>query len=157
MLISLIAAMAENRVIGHHRAIPWNIPSDQKRFRAITMGHAILFGRVTFEIIGHPLPGRRNIVLTRQEHYQAPGIEVVHSIEEALNVCAREDELFICGGSMVFDETVHLADRIYLSVIHAVYEGDSFFPIIPDSFREAGREEVKETPPYSFIRYERMG
>ena len=157
MLISLIAAMAENRVIGYNKAIPWNIPSDQKRFRAITMGHSILFGRVTYEIIGRPLPGRRNIVLTRQEHYQAPGVVVVHSLEEAVSACAGEEELFIGGGGMVFEETVDLADRIYLSVIHGVYQGDSFFPVIPGSFREASREEIKETPPYSFIQYVRKG
>jgi dihydrofolate reductase len=156
MIISLIAAMAENRVIGYKKAIPWKIPSDQKRFRSITMGHAILFGRVTYEIIGRPLPGRKNIVLTTRKNYHAPGAIVVHNLDEALGVCAGEEELFIGGGGIVFDETVELAERIYLSVIHRVYRGDSFFPVIPDSFREVSREEIKDILPYSFIQYERL-
>jgi dihydrofolate reductase len=154
MIISLIAAMAENRVIGNRNRIPWNIPSDQKRFRDITMGHSILLGRVTFEIIGRPLPGRKNIVLTRKPQYQAPGVLVVHSLEEAFEVCKGE-EVFVSGGGMVFDETIAFADRIYLSVIHETYEGDSFFPVVPDSFSEVAREEIEDPPPYSFIRYER--
>lgn len=155
MLISLIAAMAENRVIGYRNSIPWHISSDQKRFRAMTMGHPILLGRVTFEIIGRPLPGRKNIVLTRQQGYRAPGAVVVHSLEEALAACKGEEELFVSGGGMVFEETIGLADRIYLSIIHRDYEGDSFFPEIPGSLKEVSREEIKETPPYSFVRYER--
>lgn len=155
MLISLIAAMAENRVIGSKNRIPWNIPSDQKRFREITMGHALIFGRVTFEIIGHPLPGRKNIVLTRQPHYRAEGAIVVHSLDEAFAACKGEGEVFIGGGGTVFDETIGIADRIYLSVVHGFYEGDTFFPQVPSFFSEVSREEIGDTPPYRFIRYER--
>ncbi len=155
MIISLIAAMAENRVIGYRGKIPWNIPSDQKRFREITMGSAVLFGRVTFEIIGHPLPGRRNVVLTRKQHYQPPGVLVVHSLDEAFAACSNESELFIGGGGIVFEETISVADRIYLSVIHESYEGDSFFPLIPADFTEASRKEIEDMPSYSFIVYER--
>ncbi len=155
MIISLIGAMAENRVIGNKGAIPWHIPSDQKRFREITMGHAIILGRVTFESIGHPLPGRRNIVLTRQRHYQAGSTEVVHSLDEVFTICRGENEIFICGGGTVFDETIALADRIYLSVVHRSYEGDKFFPPVPEHLREVKREEIQDTPPYSFIRFER--
>jgi dihydrofolate reductase len=155
MIISLIAAMAENRVIGYRNSIPWHISSDQKRFRAITLGHAILLGRVTFEIIGHSLAGRNNIVLTRQKRYQAPGAVVVHSLEEAFAACKGEEELFVSGGGTVFQETIDLADRIYLSIIHRDYKGDSFFPEIPGSFKEVSREEMQETPPYSFVRYQR--
>lgn len=155
MIISLIAAMAENRVIGFRNSIPWRISSDQRRFRSITMGHTILLGRVTFEIIGRSLPGRKNIVLTRQKQYRAPGAVVVHSLQEAFAACKGEEELFVSGGGMVFEETIGLAGRIYLSIIHRDYEGDSFFPEIPGSFEEVGREEIKETPPYSFVRYER--
>lgn len=155
MIISLIAAMAENRVIGYRNTIPWRIPSDQQRFRAITMGHAVLFGRVTFEIIGRPLPGRKNIVLTRQQEYRAPGVLVVHSLEDAFAAAPVEEEFFVCGGGMVFKETIERADRIYLSVIHRPYAGDSFFPEIPGSFIETSREEIQEMPPYSFVRYDR--
>lgn len=157
MIISLIAAMAENRVIGNKRMIPWNIPSDMKRFREITMGHSIVLGRITYESIGYPLAGRRNIVLTRQQGYQARGAAVVHSLEQAFSVCKGEDEVFVCGGGTVFDETIGLADRIYLSIVHGSYEGDTFFPRVPECFSEISREEIKDTPPYSFIRYERRG
>jgi dihydrofolate reductase len=155
MIISLIAAMAENRVIGYKNAIPWNIPSDQKRFRDMTMGHAVIFGRKTFEIIGRPLPGRKNIVLTRRRDFHPKGAVVAHSLEDAFAACEGEDEVFICGGGIVFHETIALARRIYLTVIHRAYEGDTFFPVVPDSFMEIEKEEVHNTPSYAFVLYER--
>ncbi len=155
MIITLIAAMAENRVIGGKNAIPWNIPSDQQRFRQITMGHPVIFGRLTYEGIGRALPGRKNIILTRKADYRAPGAVVVHGLAEAFRVCQGEDEVFIGGGGTVFDETIALAHRIYLSVIHGSFEGDTFFPVLPPYFSEVAREEVRNTIPYSFIRYER--
>jgi dihydrofolate reductase len=157
MIISLIAAMAENRVIGNKNAIPWKIPSDQKRFRELTMGHPLIFGRKTFEIIGRPLPGRKNIVLTRRRDYQAEGAVVARSLEEAFAACEGEEEIFICGGGTVFHETISIAHRIYLTVIHRSYRGDTFFPEIPGFFREVKREEIANTPPYSFILFERRG
>jgi dihydrofolate reductase len=157
MIISLIAAMAENRVIGYKNTIPWNIPSDQKRFRDITMGHPVLFGRRTWEIIGRPLPGRKNIVLTRQRNYRAERATVAHSLEEAFAACGGADEVFIGGGGMVFHETVALAHRIYLSIIHASFEGDIFFPEVPKYFIEIKREEITNTPPCSFVLFERKG
>ncbi|HLE40546.1 MAG TPA: dihydrofolate reductase [Nitrospirota bacterium] len=157
MIISLIAAMAENRVIGRGNSIPWNIPSDQKRFREITMGHPVIFGRKTFEAIGCPLPGRKNIVLTRNKNYRAEGAVIVHDLGAAFAAAAGADEVFICGGGMVFHETVSLADSIYLSIIHRKYEGDVFFPDIPGDFVEVKREEIVNTPRYSFIIYERKG
>ncbi len=155
MIISLIAAMAENRVIGNKNAIPWNIPSDQKRFRDITMGHPVVFGRKTFEIIRRPLPGRKTIVLTHRQDCSVGGITVAHSLDEAFAACEGEKEVFICGGGMVFRETISLAHRIYLTVIHANFEGDTFFPDIPKGIAEVKREEVDETPSYSFVLYER--
>ena len=155
MIISLIAAMSENRVIGVRNTIPWSIPSDLKRFSEITMGHPVIFGRKTFESIGRPLPNRKNIILTKQLHYQAEGASVVHSFEDALALCKAEDEVFICGGGPLYRTTISLADRIYLTVVHRVYEGDTFFPEIPATFTEISREEVKEEIPYAIIRYER--
>jgi dihydrofolate reductase len=155
MIISLIAAVAENRVIGHKNSIPWNIPSDQKRFREITMGHPIILGRKTYEIIGRPLPGRKNIVLTRNRNYPAEGIIVAHDIQSAFAAGGDVDEVFICGGGMVFQEFISLADRVYLTLIHRKYEGDVFFPEIPLDFVEVGKEEIADTPPYSFVIYER--
>lgn len=155
MIISLIAAMAENRVIGYKNTIPWNIPSDQRRFRDMTMGHAVIFGRKTFEIIGRPLPGRKNIVLTHREDLHPKGTVVAHSLEDAFTACEDEGEVFICGGGMVFHETIALARRIYLTVIHRAYKGDTFFPEVPDYFIEKKREEITDTPPYSFVFFER--
>jgi dihydrofolate reductase len=155
MIISLIAAMAENRVIGYKNAIPWSIPSDQKRFRDMTMGHAVIFGRKTFEIIGRPLPFRKNIVLTRRRDLHPKGAVVAHSLEDAFAACDDEGEVFICGGGMVFHETITLAQRIYLTILHRAYEGDTFFPEVPDIFMEVEREEVHNTPPYAFVLYER--
>ncbi len=155
MIISLIAAMAENRAIGNKNAIPWNIPSDQKRFRDITMGHPVIFGRKTFEIIGRPLPGRKNIVLTHRRDYYPKGAVVAHSLDEAFAASEGAGEVFICGGGTVFLETISLAQRIYLTVIHRPYEGDTFFPEIPACFNEIKREEIANTPPYSFVLFER--
>jgi dihydrofolate reductase len=155
MIISLIAAVAENRVIGYKNAIPWNIPSDQKRFRDITMGHPVIFGRRTFEIIGRPLAGRKNIVLTHRRDFHPEGAIAAHSLEDAFAACEGAGEVFICGGGIVFHETISLAKRIYLTLIHKNFEGDTFFPPIPDSFIEVTREEVEDTPPYSLVRYER--
>lgn len=155
MIISLIAAMSENRVIGKGNSIPWNIPSDRKRFRDITMGHPVIFGRTTFEIIGRPLPGRTNIVLTRQKNYRSQGVVVARNHEAALDAARGADEVFICGGGIVFRETIALASRIYLSVIHKFYEGDVFFPHIPPVFAEVRKEEIGGDPPYSFVIYER--
>lgn len=155
MIISLIAAMAENRVIGYKNAIPWNIPSDQKRFRDITRGHPVILGRKTFEIIGRPLPGRKNIVLTKQKDYKAERATVVHGLDEAFAACEGADEVFICGGGMVFHETISIARRIYLTVIHKEVKGDTTFPEIPGAFSEIDREEVDNTPSYAFVLYER--
>ena len=155
MIISLIAAKAENRVIGRGNSIPWDIPSDQKRFREITMGHPVIFGRKTYDEIGRPLPGRKNIVLTRNRNYRAEGAVIVHGLDAAFAAGTDADEVFVCGGGMVFHETITLARRIYLSIIHRKYEGDVFFPAIPGDFVEVKREEVDNTPPYSFVIYER--
>jgi dihydrofolate reductase len=155
MIISLIAAMAENRVIGNKNAIPWNIPSDQKRFRDITLGHPIIIGRKTFEIIGRPLFGRKNIVLSRNANFQAKGSIVAHSLEEAFAACQGAGEVFVCGGGMVFRETISLAQRIYLTVVRRSYEGDTFFPEIPEYFTEVKKEDMTDTPSYSVVIYER--
>jgi dihydrofolate reductase len=155
MIISLIAAMSENRVIGAGNRIPWSIPSDLKRFNEITMGHPVIFGRKTFESIGRPLQGRKNIILTEQRNYRIEGASVVHSLADALNLCSNEDEVFICGGGPLYQETISRADRIYLTVVHHIFEGDTFFPEIPAEFAEISREEVREEIPYSVVRYER--
>jgi dihydrofolate reductase len=157
MIISIIAAMAENRVIGRNNKMPWDLPSDRKRFHSITRGHPIIMGRKTFESIGRPLSGRTNIVLTRQEDYAASGCVIVHYLKSAFSACAGADEVFICGGENIFRQTIVLAERIYLTVIHRLIEGDAFFPEIPSVFGEVGREEVQDVMPYALVRYDRLG
>ncbi len=156
MIISLIAAMAENRVIGRENTVPWDLPADLKRFRATTMGHPVIMGRKTFESIGGPLPGRKTVILTRSRDYRAEGSMVVHSLRDALDACAGSSEVFICGGGEVYREALSLASRIYLTVIHLEVDGDTLFPEIPDDFTEVEREEIALEPiSCTFILYER--
>ncbi len=156
VIISLIAAMAENGVIGRGNAIPWDLPADLKRFREITMGHPVVMGRKTFESIGGPLPGRKTVILTRRGEYRAKGCMVVHSLREALDACAGSSEVFICGGGEVYREALSLASRIHLTVVHLKVDGDTFFPEIPDDFTEVAREEMTGEPiSCTFILYER--
>ena len=155
MILSIIAAMSENRVIGAGNKIPWTIPSDLKRFSEITMGHPVIFGRKTYESIGRPLPGRKNIILSGQRGFHVEGAVVANCLAEALELCSSEDEVFICGGGPLYQEAISRADRIYLTVVHGVYEGDAFFPAIPSVFIETVREEVQGEIPHVNIRYER--
>jgi dihydrofolate reductase len=153
MIITIIAAMDENRVIGREGQMPWDLPSDRKRFHALTRGHPIILGRKTFEGIGRPLSNRKNIVLSRQQDYRAEGCLVVHDLESAFAACAGADEAFICGGEEVFRETITLVDRIYLTLVHEEFEGDAFFPEVPLSFEETGRRTVPDIIPCDLVYY----
>jgi dihydrofolate reductase len=156
VIISLIAAMSDDRVIGRENAIPWHIPADLKRFKSITLGHPVIMGRKTFESIGGPLPGRKVIVLSRNRDYHVDGGDVFHNLREALDACAGADEVFICGGGEVYRDALPLASRIYLTVVHMDVDGDTLFPDIPVHFEETEREDMTvETISYSFILYER--
>jgi len=158
MIISIIAAMAENRVIGRGNEMPWEIPSELKRFKEITMGHPVIMGRKTFESVGRPLPGRKNVIITRQQHYSAAESIIVPDLRAALAACEESDEVFICGGDTVYREAMTIADRIYLTIIDEEFDGDSFFPEIPDDFVEIRRMTVTEDVlPYDMVLYERMG
>jgi dihydrofolate reductase len=156
MIFSIIAAMAENRVIGRDNRMPWDLPSDRRHFHATTRGHPVILGRKTFESIGRPLKDRKNIVLTRQKHYRAEGVVIVHDLESAFDACAGADEAFVCGGEEVFHETIELVDRIYLTVIHRPVQGDSCFPGIPTYFKEVERREVADVMPYAVVVYQRI-
>ena len=156
MIISLIAAMSQERVIGRAGKLPWHIPADLARFKSITMGHAVLMGRKTFESIGHPLPGRRTIVLTRTGG-KMEGCEIAGSLPQAISAAEGNEEIFICGGELVFREALPLCHRIYLTVVHASYQGDVHFPELPASFLELHREERPDlTPALTFLVYERV-
>jgi len=147
--------MAENRVIGRNGTIPWDIPADRQRFRELTMGHPVVMGRKTFAEIGRPLPGRENIILTRQPGYLAEGCRVAATLADALAACAGTAEVFICGGEDIYRQALHLADRIYLTVIHRRCAGDTFFPPIPAEFVETERTEAGDGSPCTFIVYQR--
>ena len=158
MIISLIVAMASNRVIGKKGGIPWKIPGEQKMFKKITMGHTMIMGRRTYESIGRPLPGRTNIVITSQPNYLAPGCTVVHDLDSAFKACdPGESEAFIIGGGHLYHETIDVADRIYLTLIPKEIHGDTFFPEFSESdfeIIESGFFEGIE--PYHFYIYERV-
>lgn len=148
---SLIVAMAQNRVIGAKNAMPWHLPDDLKRFRAITMGHPILMGRKTHEAIGRVLPGRRNLVMTRGEATVLPGCEIVRSVEEAQQLCAGEEALFVIGGAELYQLFLPLTERIELTIIHQDFDGDTYFPLLPaDAWREVVRDDRPKDPNLGF-------
>lgn len=161
MTLSIIAAVAANRVIGRGNALPWRLSTDLKRFKQLTMGHTLIMGRKTWDSVGAPLPGRKIVVVTR---HPAPieGIEVVGTIEEALARAAGDDEPFIAGGGEIFRQTLHRADRMYITQIHAEIEGDAFFPEFDDvnEWKLVDREDFeadeKNEYPFSFLLYERQ-
>ena len=127
-LISLIVAMAQNGVIGRDNSLPWRLPDDLKRFRSFTLGKPILMGRKTFESIGRPLPGRINLVLTRDRSWLAEGVIAVHSVEEALTQAGSSDELIAIGGAEIYRLVLPFARRIYLTHVHADVPGNITFP-----------------------------
>jgi len=130
MRISLIAAMAENGVIGRGGQLPWRLKADLARFKQLTMGHTLIMGRKTWESIGRPLPGRRMIVVTRQPGYAAEGVEASHRLEAALEAAriAGEEEAFVIGGAEIYRQALPIVDRLYMTLVLAEVEGDTKFP-----------------------------
>ncbi len=130
--LSLLVAMAKNRVIGRNNQLPWHLSADLKHFKFLTMGQTIVMGRKTFESIGKPLPGRANIIITRQTGYEVPGATVVNSLEDALLICEEtsvgNSENFIIGGEKLYRQTLKLCQRIYITEIQRDFEGDVYFP-----------------------------
>ena len=126
--ISLLVAMARNRVIGANNAIPWHLPNELKLFKTLTMGHHIVMGRKTYESINRLLPGRTTVIVTRQRDYTVPGAIVVHSIDEALEACRGDSEIFVIGGADIFRDALPLADRLYLTIVDAEPAGDTLMP-----------------------------
>lgn len=128
MIISMIAAMANNRVIGLNNQMPWHLPADLAHFKKVTLGKPVVMGRKTFESIGRPLPGRRNIIITRDRNYHAEGIEVVYSPEEAMSAVSGTEEVMIIGGGHIYETFLPQADRLYLTFIDLDVAGDTCFP-----------------------------
>ena len=161
MNISIIVAMATNRVIGHENRLPWHLPADLQHFKRITMGKPILMGRKTWESIGRPLPGRTNIVITRDVSYSADGCVVVHSLDAALEAARDNDEIMVIGGAEFYRQVLPRASTLYLTLVDGEFEGDAFFPEIDENeWLEVERsdhgQDEKNPHAYSFIRLERV-
>lgn len=159
--ISMIAACSENRAIGKDNGLMWHMPNDLKFFKRKTKGHHVIMGRKTFETFEGSLPGRKNIVITHSKEYGLPddNCRLVHSMEEALQEAEGDPEPFIVGGEQIYRIGMDLADRLYITWIHARFEGDAFFPEIGNNWEEVEREEhpadERHAYPYSFVTYER--
>jgi len=156
MKLSLIVAMDQKGVIGINNALPWRLSADLKYFKSVTMGRPIIMGRKTHESIGKPLPGRRNIIISRNQDYSTEDCEVCHSLAEALNLCAGEPEVVVIGGRDIFIKAIDQADRIYLTEVHADVLGDTFFPVFDRlEWREVERHKFpadeKNEYPHSFV------
>ncbi len=149
-MLTIIAAISENNVIGKDGKIPWHISEDLKRFKSLTLGHSVIMGRKTFESLGKPLPERKNIVITHQKNYNPPEVTVVHSFEEALNLCSGK--VFVIGGSSVYREALPHADVLEITRVHKHVDGDVYFPVIGNEWIEAKHEEKEG---FSFVTYQR--
>lgn len=163
--LAIVVAKAENGVIGKDNALPWHLPEDLKYFKRVTMGRPIVMGRLTFESIGRPLPGRANIVITRQADWQANGVQVAHSLEQAVALAEkseRPDEwVMVIGGANLYKQALPNCDRLYLTQVHAEVDGDAFFPSLVDSEweetdHESYQRDEKNPYDYSFLTLDRI-
>jgi dihydrofolate reductase len=157
--ITIVVAIAQNHAIGKDNQLLWNLPKDLKHFKDITTGHTVIMGRKTYDSVGKPLPKRRNIIITRQ-NITIDGCEVVSSIEDALALCADEEEVFVVGGAEIYRQSMHLVNRIYLTIVKKDFEADSFFPPINEKewntvAQENFEPDEKNNLPFSFITLER--
>jgi dihydrofolate reductase len=170
MIISLIAAIGKNYELGRDNKLLWNLPADMKHFRDTTRGHTVIMGRKTFESIGRPLPNRENIVITRDPVYQATGVTVVHSLEEALRYAALEQgkhfeekqedtEIFIIGGAEIYKQGIALANKLYITHVDATLAADTFFPAIGSEWKKVSEEkhpaDAENQYPFTFTQYKK--
>jgi dihydrofolate reductase len=164
-LVSLVVAAAANGVIGRENRMPWHLPEDLAHFKRLTLGHPVVMGRKTYESVvatlGKPLPGRTNIVVTRQAGFEAPGCIVSPSLDAALAAARETEEVFVIGGAEIYRLALERADRVYLTRIHAAFEGDTTFPALdPAYWRETAREDHPpagaRTLGFAFLRYDRV-
>ncbi len=158
-MVSIIAAVAENGVIGRDNDLIWHLPADLKRFRELTMGHHMVMGRKTYESIGRALPGRTTVVVSRNPQLKVDGLLAL-SLQDAIAKCADDNEIFITGGAEIYRQALPLSDRIYLTRVHHTFEGDTFFPE-PDWTQwisgspDAHKADEKNPYDYTFITYNR--
>ena len=143
MLLSLIVAMAKNRVIGSNNQMPWHLPADFAYFKKVTLGHPVIMGRKTFDSIGRPLPGRRNIVVSRNPAFRAEGVDVMTSLDAAIKIC-QNTEAFVIGGATLYAEALPHADRLFITEVDASPNGDTVFPSLDKNlWREISRERLE--------------
>jgi len=148
MEVVIIAAMSANRVIGKDQAIPWHIAGEHQHFKETTWGYPLIMGRKTFESIGRPLPGRRNIVVSRNLDFKALGCEMALDLDTALALCADAERVFVIGGEQIFIQALPLADTIILTTIAREVKGDTFFPVFEHNFSKISRKAIVEPEPY---------
>jgi dihydrofolate reductase len=161
MNVTLIAAMAQNRVIGKDNSLIWHFPDDLKHFKKLTSGHHIIMGRKTFESVGRPLPNRTNIIITRQKDYHAEGCLVADSLDAALALVENDEQPFIVGGAEIYKLALEKANTIELTLIKADYEGDTYFPEFDTSVWKLARGEKKEADdkhahPFEYLTYKKI-
>ena len=161
MIVSLVAAMSENRVIGRGGGLPWHLPKDLQYFKKLTVDHTVIMGRKTYDEVKRPLDNRRNVVITRNPDFKPHGVTVVPTLKEALALGATEREVFVIGGGEIYRLALPLADRLYLTVVHATVEGDTFFPEFDKDAWALDEEErheadAKHAFAFTFRRYSRI-
>lgn len=159
-MICYIVAMDRNRVIGKDNNMPWHLPADLAHFKKVTTGHTVVMGRKTYESIGRPLPNRKNVILTTNTSYEAPGCTIVHTKEEIDRLCKKEQKCFIIGGSELYHLFLSEADRLYVTVIDEAFVGDTYFPEIDHAkwkmiSSETGMVDEKNKYPHEYRIYER--
>lgn len=161
MIISIIAAVADNMIIGNNNSLPWNLPADLEYFKKNTLGKSVIMGAKTFESIGKVLPNRKNIILSFDKDYKAEGCVTVTSIEEALKEVGENEEVMIAGGASIYKQFLPLANKLYLTFIHHDFEGDTYFPEFDiNQWKEAKRidnkADGKNPYDYSFVILEKI-
>lgn len=158
--ISIISALARNRTIGINNTLPWRLSDDLKYFKALTLGHHILMGRKTWESIGRPLPGRTTVIISRSDYPAPEGVKIAHSLQEAIDACGLDEEIFFVGGAELYAQALPLADRLYLTEIQAEVVGDAWFPEYDRSqWREVSRDRRHDEASgldYHFVVYDRQ-
>jgi len=159
MTISIIVAISQNHAIGKDNKLLWHLPNDLKHFKTKTSGHTVIMGRKTYDSVGKPLPNRRNIVITRQQ-LDIPGCEVVNSLNDALALCKTDEEIFIVGGAEIYRQAMSITNKIYLTIVHQNFDGDTYFPEIEENIwaeteREDFQPDEKNKLAHSFITLER--
>lgn len=159
--LSLIAAMAANRVIGINNTLPWRLPADLAHFKALTMGHHMIMGRKTYESLGKPLPGRTSVIVTRDSAFDAPECVVVHSLADAVSACTDDEEAFFIGGAELYRQALDIVQRIYLTEVKTEVEGDAWFPEFDratwrETARTSCRSDERNPHDYDFVVLDRV-